>query len=225
MPDMNAEEQKRIQQLLVHEKELWRQGCRFVAGVDEAGRGPLAGPVVAAAVVFFPTPEIPLIDDSKKLNEKMRDLLFGEITHKAGSYGIGVAEVEEIDRLNIFHASLLAMRRALERLSVQPEHILVDGNAFSHETVPFTTLVKGDARCYSIAAASILAKVTRDRMMLEYDQQYPQYGFCRHKGYATDEHLNAIEEYGYCPLHRRSFNPKRFQLKLDLFPGGHDGVV
>jgi len=217
--ELNPDEAERIQQLLQFERALWQQGCRFVAGVDEAGRGPLAGPVVAAAVVYDGAPSIPMIDDSKKLSNSKREALFQKITQHAHAFGIGVATVGEIDSINIYHASLLAMRRAVENLTVRPNHLLVDGNAFGESAIPVTTIVKGDARSYAIASASILAKVTRDRMMTEYDRQFPGYGFARHKGYATRQHLDAIEKMGYCALHRRSFHPKRFQLKLDLGVG------
>ncbi len=209
-------ERLRIQQLLRFENELWQKGCKYIAGVDEAGRGPLAGPVVAAAVVYGTLPTIPMVNDSKKVTKRNREWLFCEITKRAFATSVGIATVEEIDRINIYHASILAMNRAVENLNMQPEHLLVDGNAFKHSEIPFTTIVKGDALSYSIASASILAKVTRDRLMAEYDRGYPMYGFAKHKGYATTQHLDAIEKYGYCELHRRSFNPKRFQLKLDL---------
>ncbi|MCH7674702.1 ribonuclease HII [candidate division KSB1 bacterium] len=201
--------------MLRYERNLWNEGKKYVAGLDEAGRGPLAGPVVAAAVVFYENPQISMINDSKKLTEEIREYLFDLILNET-LCGIGAAEVGEIDRINIYQASFLAMDRALENLDTQPEHLLVDGRAFPRNDIPFTTIVKGDSISYSVAAASILAKVTRDRMMREYDQEFPQYGFANHKGYATREHLDAIEEFGYCPIHRRSFHPKRFQLELDF---------
>ncbi|MCH7681147.1 ribonuclease HII [candidate division KSB1 bacterium] len=201
--------------MLQYESKLWNKGKKYVAGLDEAGRGPLAGPVVAAAVVFYKNPQISMINDSKKLTEEVREYLFDLILNEA-LCGIGAAEVGEIDRINIYWASFLAMDRALENLNAQPEHLLVDGRAFPRNDIPFTTIIKGDSLSYSVAAASILAKVTRDRMMREYDQEFPQYGFANHKGYATREHLDAIEEFGYCPIHRRSFHPKRFQLGLDF---------
>lgn len=210
---IGADERKRIRKMLQYESELWNKGKKYVAGLDEAGRGPLAGPVVAAAVVFYKNPQISMINDSKKLTEEVREYLFDLILNEA-LCGIGAAEVGEIDRINIYQASFLAMDRALENLNAQPEHLLVDGRAFPRNDIPFTTIIKGDSLSYSVAAASILAKVTRDRMMREYDQEFPQYGFANHKGYATREHLDAIEEFGYCPIHRRSFHPKRFQLEL-----------
>ena len=213
--DLDTEERKRIRKMLQYERNLWNEGKKYVAGLDEAGRGPLAGPVVAAAVVFYENPQISMINDSKKLTEEVREYLFDLILNET-LCGIGAAEVGEIDRINIYQASFLAMDRALENLNTQPEHLLVDGRAFPRNDIPFTTIVKGDSLSYSVAAASILAKVTRDRMMREYDQEFPQYGFANHKGYATREHLDAIEEFGYCPIHRRSFHPKRFQLELDF---------
>ncbi len=213
--NLDTDERKRIRKMLQYERNLWNEGKKYVAGLDEAGRGPLAGPVVAAAVVFYENPQISMINDSKKLTEEVRECLFELILNET-LCGIGAAEVEEIDRINIYQASFLAMDRALENLNTQPEHLLVDGRAFPRNDIPFTTIVKGDSLSYSVAAASILAKVTRDRMMREYDQEFPQYGFANHKGYATREHLDAIEEFGYCPIHRRSFHPKRFQLELDF---------
>ena len=213
--DLDTDERKRIRKMLRYERNLWNEGKKYVAGLDEAGRGPLAGPVVAAAVVFYENPQISMINDSKKLTEEIREYLFDLILNET-LCGIGAAEVGEIDRINIYQASFLAMDRALENLNTQPEHLLVDGRAFPRNNIPFTTIVKGDSLSYSVAAASILAKVTRDRMMREYDQEFHQYGFANHKGYATREHLDAIEEFGYCPIHRRSFHPKRFQLGLDF---------
>jgi len=212
---IDADERKRIRKMLQYERNLWNKGKKYVAGLDEAGRGPLAGPVVAAAVVFYKNPQISMINDSKKLTAEVREYLFDLILNEA-LCGIGAAEVGEIDRINIYQASFLAMDRALEDLKAQPEHLLVDGRAFPRNDIPFTTIIKGDSLSYSVAAASILAKVTRDRIMREYDCEFPQYGFAGHKGYATRDHLDAIEEFGYCPIHRRSFHPKRFQLELDF---------
>ncbi|MFQ5677628.1 MAG: ribonuclease HII [bacterium] len=213
---LDVDERLRIEKMLCYERELWRQGSRHVAGLDEAGRGPLAGPVVAAAVIFRERPDIPMIDDSKKLSHEIREYLYDLIRKEALVFGVGVAQVDEIDRINIYQASFLAMDRAVEKLAMRPDHLLVDGRSFLREDIPFTTIVKGDSLSCSIAAASVLAKVTRDRMMLELDQEFPQYGFANHKGYATREHLDAIEKFGYCPVHRRSFHPKRFQLELDF---------
>jgi len=205
-----TDECNRIRKMLLYERDFWNKGFKYIAGLDEAGRGPLAGPVVAATVIFSKGIFIPMIDDSKKLTAETRECLFDIILKEVLDYGIGISEVEEIDRINIYQASLLAMERAMNNLSVRPQHLLVDGRAFTDVPIPYTTIVKGDSLCYSIAAASILAKVTRDRIMCEYDKKFPQYGFSHHKGYATQAHLDAIEKYGLCSIHRRSFHPKRF---------------
>jgi ribonuclease HII len=203
-------ERERIRNMLVYEQKFWEKGVEYVAGLDEAGRGPLAGPVVAAAVIFPSNVYIPMIDDSKKLTAEIREFLFDIILKEGLDHGIGMSEVQEIDRINIYQASLLAMERALNNLNVKPGHLLVDGRAFSNVSIPYTTIIRGDSLCFSIAAASILAKVTRDRIMLEYDEKYPQYGFAQHKGYPTRAHLDALEKFGCCPIHRQSFHPKRF---------------
>lgn len=214
----NSEEYHRIQQMLCYEKQLWAKNLSFVAGLDEVGRGPLAGPVVAAAVIFSQNAYIPLIDDSKRLPERVREELFETIIRTSVGYGIGQADVHEIDRFNILQASFLAMQRAVDKLRPKPEYLLVDGRTYPEQrNIPFKTVVKGDRLCFSIAAASILAKVTRDKIMSEYDKIFPGYGFENHKGYATKAHLDAIEEYGYCRIHRRSFHPKRFLGQLSLF--------
>lgn len=180
----------------------------LLAGTDEAGRGPLAGEVVAAAVILNPKRPIVGLNDSKKLSEKKREALFIEIKEKALAFGIASATVEEIDQLNILHASMLAMSRAVAQLSVAPEHVLVDGNRLPlNLPCPAEAVVKGDARHEAIAAASILAKVTRDRMIVEASMHYPQYGFEKHKGYPTAQHLEALNLHGITPLHRRSFAP------------------
>lgn len=212
----DRDENKRIRKMLRFEQELWDQGVNYVAGVDESGRGPLAGPVVAAAVIFPKEIFIPMVDDSKRLTAEIREFLFDIILKEALDYGIGISEVQEIDRVNIYQASFLAMERALNHLKIKPEHILVDGRAFSDVSIPYTTIVKGDCLCFSIAAASILAKVTRDKIMCKYDARFPQYGFARHKGYATQAHLDAIEKFGFSPVHRKTFHPKRF-MNSSLF--------
>ncbi|TPE52818.1 ribonuclease HII [Maribrevibacterium harenarium] len=182
----------------------------LLAGVDEAGRGPLAGDVVAAAVILNPDKPIVGLNDSKKLTEKKREALYEEIIEKALAYSIARADVGEIDRLNILHASMLAMTRAINTLSPSCEHALIDGNRLPKNIAcSAEAVVKGDARHPAIAAASILAKVTRDREITALDREYPQYGFAKHKGYPTAMHLQAIEEHGVCPLHRRSFGPVR----------------
>lgn len=193
--------------LLRHERELWTQGVLHIAGVDEVGVGPLAGPLVAAAVILPRECEIRGIDDSKKLPPARREALKVEIEARAVAYGIGIVEVRDVDRLNTYWASIEAMRRAIAALPIAPEQILVDARRIPDLAVPQLALVKGDARSYSIAAASILAKVVRDAMMTELDRVYPAYGFARHMGYATAEHLAALDRHGPCDVHRRSFLP------------------
>ncbi len=187
------------------ENELIEQGYAVVCGTDEAGRGPLAGSVYAAAVILPRDCVIEGLNDSKKLTEKKREKLFEIIQEKAVSYGIAEATAKEIDELNILNAALLAMRRAIEQLTPQPDFVLVDGNQTRGFTIPARAVVKGDAISPSIAAASILAKVSRDRSCLELDRLYPEYGFAKHKGYPTKEHYEAIRLYGVTPEHRRSF--------------------
>lgn len=187
------------------EQTYWSQGFTRIAGVDEAGRGPLAGPVVAAAVVFPMRHIIEGVDDSKRLTGKKREELLAGIERDALSIGIGIVDHQTIDKLNILQATTLAMQTALGNLSVQPELALVDGNSFRHPTLRFENIVDGDALCFSIAAASIVAKVTRDRLMMDWDRRFPQYGFARHKGYCTREHVEAIKQFGFCDIHRKSF--------------------
>lgn len=186
---------------------------RLIAGVDEAGRGPLAGPVFAAAVILDPQRPIAKLNDSKKLSEKQRESLFAVIQEQSIAWAIGRAEVEEIDSLNILQASLLAMQRAVGTLAVQPEHALIDGNICPVLTCSAERVIKGDETEKAIQAASILAKVARDREMLVLDQQYPGYGFAKHKGYGTKEHLEALRRLGAALIHRRSFAPVREMMK------------
>lgn len=201
-----------------------RQG--WIAGVDEAGRGPMAGPVVAACVVLPKDHVIAGITDSKRLSEDARERLFREITQRSAAWAIGIASPVEIDRLNILHASLLAMRRAVERLSLCPAEIWVDGNRLIPGCfLPQRAVVKGDLLHTEIGAASILAKVARDRIMRDYDRLYPQYGFAAHKGYPTPEHLNRLKEYGACRAHRRSFAPVAQILGLETRPRYRGQVV
>lgn len=190
------------------EKEIYAQGCTLLCGVDEAGRGPLAGPVCAAAVILPVGLELPGLNDSKKLSEKQREALFMPIKAAAKAYGIAFATVEEIENLNILNATFLAMNRAIAQLSPQPELALIDGNRSTGITLPSRCVVKGDSRCADIAAASVLAKVSRDHYMLEMAKEYPEYGFERHKGYGTKLHYEAIRKYGPCPIHRPSFLKK-----------------
>ncbi len=191
--------------MLFFERKYWSEGIEIIAGVDEAGRGPLAGPVVAAAVVFPKEVYLEGVDDSKKLSPHRREQLFPLIHERAVGVGIGVVSHEEIDRINIYQASILAMRKALDQLSMVPSLVLADGNSFRHEILRFENIIKGDARSFTIAAASIIAKVTRDGLMREYDKLFPGYGFAKHKGYGTREHVEAIRQNGLCEIHRRSF--------------------
>ena len=189
------------------------QGYRILCGVDEAGRGPLAGPVCAAAVILPEHLEIPGLNDSKKLTDKKRRELFPLIKEQAVAYGIGIATEGEIDEINILQATYLAMERAVAQLSVKPDLLLIDGNRAKDFGIPAKTVVKGDSLSASIAAASILAKVTRDDMMLELAETYPQYGFDIHKGYGTKAHYAALTEYGACQIHRKSFLKKFYGQK------------
>jgi ribonuclease HII len=198
-------ERLRLQNMLNFERVLWKSGIRAIAGVDEVGVGPLAGPVVAAAVVFSPNTELDGIDDSKQLEPEQRTKLAARIREHATAIGVGSAEVGEIDRLNIYHAGLLAMRRAIEALPLAPEHVLVDARVIPGVSIPQNSFNKGDGINFSIAAASIIAKTHRDRLMEDLEKEYPGYGFAQHKGYSTLEHQNAIRELGPCPIHRLSF--------------------
>lgn len=198
-----------------YERELHQRGCTRIAGVDEAGRGPLAGPVVAAAVIFpadWIVHGLPRalwgLNDSKQLTPEEREVYFARLTGRAEvQYSIACSDNTLIDEINILQATFRAMNDALARLSPTPLHVLVDGNQISSVRWPQTPIIEGDAKSYSIAAASVLAKVTRDRMMVEYDRQWPQYGFAEHKGYSTEKHLARLVEHGPCALHRKSFSP------------------
>lgn len=201
------EERRRIAGLLQFRQSLMRRGARFVAGVDEVGVGPLAGPVVAAAVVLPGRVELPGLDDSKRLSAAARERLDRAIRAQAVSLSIGAASHREIDRLNIYHAALLAMRRAVEGLGCVPDHVLVDARRIPDIAIPQTAMVNGDARDASIAAASIVAKVHRDALMTDLDRRHPGYDFARHKGYATATHRRALARLGPCAIHRRSFAP------------------
>ena len=191
-----------------YERRCWEAGYETVCGVDEAGRGPLAGPVCAAAVILPRGLDIPGLNDSKKLTAKRREALYDIITEQALAYGIAFASEQEIDEINILQATFLAMERAMAQLAPPPELALIDGNRSKDFGLPVRTIVKGDSLSASIAAASILAKVTRDRLMEQYDEQYPQYGFAVHKGYGTKRHYAALREYGPCPIHRQTFLKK-----------------
>lgn len=188
-----------------YEEQHYEEGFSAVCGCDEAGRGPLCGPVVAAAVILPRGLVIEGLDDSKKLTEKKREKLFDVIREKALAYAIAEATPQEIDEINILNASMLAMRRAVEALSVKADFALIDGNTSRGFKIPTETVVKGDSKSYSIAAASILAKVTRDRGCAELDAAYPEYNIAKHKGYPTKEHMEAVKKYGPSPIHRRTF--------------------
>jgi len=196
----------RLDAMLHFERLLWKAGIVHIAGVDEVGVGPLAGPVVAAAVIYPPGTEIGDVDDSKALDAESRRRLDREIREKAAAVALGVVEVEEIDRLNIYHAGLRAMQLALANLPIAPQHVLVDSRTIPGVAQPQNSFDKGDGINFSIASASIVAKVHRDRLMIDLDQVYPGYGFAHHKGYATREHQEAIRELGPSPIHRRSFD-------------------
>ena len=198
-------ERVRLDAMLNFERLLWKTGVRDIAGVDEVGIGPLAGPVVAAAVVFAPETKIAGIDDSKRLDAETRTVLAGEIREKAAAVGVGIAAVSEIDSVNIYHAGLLAMRRAIEALPRRPQHVLVDARTIPGVDIPQSSYNKGDGINFSIAAASIIAKTERDRLMDELDREHPGYGFASHKGYATSEHRAALKRLGPSPVHRMSF--------------------
>lgn len=211
---------------LSHERELWASGCSLVAGVDEAGCGPLAGPVVAAAVMFPASwqeaglcSKLRGLNDSKQLTQEQREKYFAVLVSLAEiKYAIAIVDVEMIDRINIRQAAWRAMNIALDQVQPRPQHVLVDGLKIRWLPYPQTPLVEGDAKSYSIAGASVLAKVTRDRLMAEYEKQFPGYGFAEHKGYATPQHLAAIEALGPCAIHRRSFSPFRpMETELELF--------
>jgi len=202
-----------------YERRLRKDGFLRVAGVDEAGRGPLAGPVVAAAVIMMDNSLLAGVDDSKLLTAEERDDLFEQIRATAIGVGIGIVNHETIDRVNILQASFLAMETAIAQIQPGPDHLLIDGNRFQFpeaslvKSIPYTLVVDGDARSYSIAAASIIAKVTRDRIMVDFEEQFPGYGFAKHKGYSTPEHRDAIFRLGFCEIHRRSFT---VQSQLEL---------
>ncbi len=203
---MKEQEIERLNKLKEFEQKLYNNGIKTIVGIDEAGRGPLAGPVVVGAVIMKPESFIEGVNDSKKVSEKKRELLYEKITEEAIDWSVGIVSQEEIDEINILNATKKALKMAIMNLKVKPERIVVD--ALEHMDtcgIPYTSIIKGDAKVYSISAASIIAKVTRDRIMREYDGIYPEYGFAKHKGYGTVAHIQAIKEYGPCVLHRKSF--------------------
>ena len=191
-----------------YEQEAHKNGYKIVCGVDEAGRGPLAGPVFAGAVILPDNYSHDILNDSKKLSEKKRDIVYDDIIRDAVCWSVGIATEKEIDEINILNATFLAMKRAVEGLSIKPDFAYIDGNQYPKTGVTELTVIKGDSKCMSIAAASIIAKVSRDRFMLEIAEKYPQYEFSKHKGYGTKLHYEMIEKYGVSPVHRRSFLKK-----------------
>lgn len=201
-------EKERLDKMMIYERAVYSKGNKYIAGIDEAGRGPLCGPVVAAAVILKEGEYIEGVNDSKKLSESKRDKLYEEITKKAISWSVGIVDEKTIDDINILEATRIAMKQAVEGLKVEPEHVLVDAEKHVPIKVPYTPIIKGDSLSVSIAAASIIAKVTRDQMMYEIDKKYPEYEFAKNKGYGTKSHMEAIEKYGLTDIHRRSFCKK-----------------
>ncbi|MEE9186494.1 MAG: ribonuclease HII [Bacteroidota bacterium] len=202
---MRNRQDRSSDRLLMFEREIWDQGVDLITGIDEAGRGPLAGPVVAAAVVFPKGTYIEGVKDSKQLSEKKRESFFGRICQEALSVGIGIIGNETIDAVNIRNATVEAMLNAVENLHIRPQYVLVDGTFFLPKDIPGRNIIRGDEQSFTIGAASIVAKVTRDRLMKDYHLLFPMYNFARHKGYGTREHVEAIRKFGLCSLHRRTF--------------------
>lgn len=203
---MKEKEELRLNELKKMENQYFEKGIQYLCGIDEAGRGPLAGPVVVAAVIMPKDSKIEGVNDSKKVSEKKRELLYEQIKEEAISYSVAIVDEKEIDQVNILNATKEGLTTAIRGLKVKPERILVDAlTGIDTCGIPYDSIIKGDAKCYSIAAASILAKVTRDRIMRKMDEVYPEYGFEKHKGYGTAAHIAAIKEYGLCPIHRKSF--------------------
>lgn len=206
---MKEKEQKRLIKLKEIEKDLYKEGFEKICGIDEAGRGPLAGPVVIAGVIMPQDSMIEGVNDSKKVSEKKREKLYDEILQEAISYSVAIIGQDIIDDINILNATKKGLTNVIEKLDIKPDLILVDAlTQIDTKGIPYNSIIKGDAKCYQIAAASIIAKVTRDRIMRQWDEIYPQYGFISHKGYGTAKHIEAIKEYGLCPIHRRSFTKK-----------------
>ena len=203
---MKEKELERLTNLKLIEKDLYKKGFKNICGIDEAGRGPLAGPVVVAGVIMPENSMIEGVNDSKKVSEKKREKLYDLILEEAISYSVAIIGHDVIDDINILNATKRGVTEVVDGLDIKPELIIID--ALEHidtRGIPYESIIKGDAKCYNIAAASIIAKVTRDRIMREYDEIYPQYGFINHKGYGTAKHITAIKEYGLCPIHRKSF--------------------
>ena len=211
---MKEKEEQRLLLLKEKENELRKKGFQYICGIDEAGRGPLAGPVVVASVIMPADSMIEGVNDSKKVSEKKREKIYEQILEEAISYGVAIIGQDEIDEINILNATKKGLTISLQELTKKPDLILVDAlNGIDTMGIPYDSIIKGDAKCYSIAAASIIAKVTRDRIMREWDKIYPEYGFEKHKGYGTAAHIAAIKENGLCPIHRRSFT-KNFVNEL-----------
>ena len=203
---MKEKEVERLNKLKEFENKLYKEGIKYIAGIDEAGRGPLAGPVVIGCVIMPQDSFIEYVNDSKKVSETKREMLYEKITNEAIAWSTGIVWQDEIDEINILNATKKALTMAIDNLKVKPDKIVVDAlDKIETRGIPYISVIKGDAKIYSISAASIIAKVTRDRIMREYDEIYPEYGFSGHKGYGTAKHIQAIKEYGTCPLHRRSF--------------------
>lgn len=205
---VKEEELERLKNMLVIEESLYDEGYEYICGVDEAGRGPLCGPVVAAAVILPKHGCIEGVNDSKKISEKKREKLYDDIMNGAIAVGIGISDVDVIEKVNILNATKIAMKKAIESLSIKPDYVLIDGNQKIDIDILQETVVSGDAKSESIASASIIAKVTRDRMLRKFDEMYPEYGFAKHKGYGTKAHIEAIKKYGLTPIHRKSFCTK-----------------
>ena len=203
---MKEKEEERLINLKQIEKVFYNKGIEYIAGIDEAGRGPLAGPVVVASVIMPKDSMIEGVNDSKKVSENKREKLYDIILEEAISYGIGIIYQDEIDEINILQATKKGLTEAVEQMKIKPDLIMVDAlTGIDTLGIPYQSIIKGDAKCYSISAASIIAKVTRDRIMREWDKVYPEYGFAAHKGYGTAKHIAALKEYGPCEIHRRSF--------------------
>lgn len=205
---MKQEEIDRLNKMMIYENNLYSKGYDVIAGIDEAGRGPLAGPVVACAVILKRGEYIEGLNDSKKVSPKKREKLYDEITNKCLAYSVGIIDNNIIDEINILEATRMAMKNAIEGLKIKPVYLLIDAETHVKTDIPLEGIIKGDSLSVSIAAASIIAKVTRDRMLLEYDKQYPQYEFAKHKGYGTALHIQKIGEYGLTPIHRKTFCSK-----------------
>ena len=207
----------RVAALYSYEREFWQRGCEFVAGVDEAGRGPLAGPVSVAAVILPHDLYLPKINDSKKISAKVREELYDEIMAKAVAVKATFVDAKTIDRVNIYQATINGMYESIFGLAQAPQAVLIDAVKLENLEIPSQSIIKGDAKSASIAAASIIAKVNRDRLMDEYDKEYPEYGFAHHKGYGTAEHIAALRQHGPCPIHRQSFEPIRSMVEAQEF--------